>query len=130
MARARGPNMKATLERHVEIEPTKYHYAAAAKGLRQIGIAITANQIPRMHHVRELMIWIDTVRWCAGDSNARTALIDRLVAKESRVVVDTTITDRRSVAESLAVPIDQARAYMDRLEGDHEETATDDPIFH
>lgn len=122
--------MKATLERHIEIAPTSYHYKAAAKGLRILGIKITADEIPRAHHVRELMIWIDTVRWCAGDSNARTALIDRLIAKESRVVVDQTITDRRPIADSAGIPADQARTYMERLEGDPEETPFDDPILH
>ena len=106
--------MKATLERHVTAEPSKYHYMAAAKGLRQLGIDITAAQIPRAAHVKDLAIWVDTVRWCSGDGLARNALLDRMLAKEARLIVDAEIRSRENL-EANDTPVDEATAYMEML---------------
>lgn len=111
----RGPQMKATLERHVLAEPSKYHYQAAAKALRKIGIKINANGIPHMHHVKELAIWVDTVLWCAGDGLARNALLDRMLAKEARLVVEAEVTSRANLSHNDA-PVDDASEYMAMLE--------------
>jgi Asp-tRNA(Asn)/Glu-tRNA(Gln) amidotransferase A subunit family amidase len=116
----RGPQMKATLERHVVAEPSKFHYRAAAKGLRNAGVEIMANEIPRMHHVKELAIWVDTVLWCAGDGSARNALLDRMLAKEARLVVDAEVTSRANLSHN-DVPVDDAAAYMAMLEADVKE---------
>ncbi len=111
----RGPQMKATLERHVNIAPSNVHYRAAANGLRQAGIKITANEIPRMNHVKELAIWVDTVLWCGGDSNARNALLDRMVAKEARLVVNAEVTSRANLSNN-NTDADDAGKYMALLE--------------
>lgn len=111
----RGPQMKATLERHVNLEPSNIHYRAAAKGLRNVGIKITANEIPKMHNVKELAIWVDTVLWCSGDSNARNALLDRMMAKEARLVVNAEVSSRANLSAS-NTPVDDAMDYMAMLE--------------
>lgn len=116
-ATPRGPNMKATLERHVNAEPSKYHYQMAAKGLRKNGLEITAKQIPRAHNVKDLAIWVDTVLWCGGDSTARNALLDRMIPKEARLVVDAEVTSRANLAHNDTTP-DDAAEYMAMLEQD------------
>lgn len=119
MARSdpRGPQMKATLERHVTIEPSMLHYRAAARGLRGAGIKVTANEIPRANHVKDLAIWVDTVLWCAGDGNARNALLDRMLAKEARLVVNAEVTSRANLATN-NVSMSEADEYMAMLERD------------
>jgi hypothetical protein len=112
--------MKATLERHTAAEPSKYHYEAAAKGLKQLGIKITADEIPRAHHVQDLAIWVDTVRWCSGDGLARNALLDRMLAKEARLIVDAEVRSRENLAAN-DVPIDEATAYMNALKAPADE---------
>ncbi len=114
-ATPRGPNMKATLERHVLAEPSDVHYRSAAAGLRKAGVKVHANAIPRMHHVKELAIWVDTVLWCGGDSTARNALLDRMIPKEARLVVDAEVTSRANLAHN-DTPADDAADYMAMLE--------------
>ena len=112
--------MKATLTKYTDGEPSEAHYLAAAHGLKPA--RITRAMIPEFPHVRALAIWVDTVLWCGGDQNARNALLDRMIPKESRVVVDGEITSRRAVADAANVSDDEARRYVDRLEGDSEDT--------
>lgn len=107
------PTMKETLRIFTDGPPSEVHYKAAARGLK-----CRREDIPEFPHVRALAIWVDTVLWCSGDQNARSALLDRMLAKESRVIVDGEITSRRAVADSASVSDDEARRYMERLEGD------------
>lgn len=116
----RGPQMKATLEKHVLAEPSPLHYQAARKALQAAGISCERKDIPRMHHVKELAIWVDTVLWCAGDGNARNALLDRMLAKEARLVVNAEVTSRANLSAN-NTPADAATEYMDMLERDVKE---------
>ena len=113
----RGPNMKATLERHVTAEPSKFHYQNAAKGLRKVGLDIPALQIHRAKNVKDLAIWVDTVLWCGGDSHARTALLDRMLPKEARVIVDAQVSSRMSMVGN-NVSRSESETYMEMLEAD------------
>ena len=127
------PNMTATLERHIDYAPSQVHYDAAAKGLKKLGIQITAKEIPKCHHIRELAIWVDVVMWCAGETTSRTSMLDRMIPKQSRMVVESQVTVRRPMSEAKDVPIDHARAYMEALEGpvsEPEDERPDDETLH
>lgn len=113
----RGPNMKATLEKHVGAEPTRLHYQAARRGLQAHGITCDLKDIPKAAHVKDLAIWVDTVLWCSGDGNARNALLDRMLAKEARLIVDAELSSRANLANS-DVPKSEADEYMAMLEAD------------
>ena len=115
----RGPKMKATLQRHTAAEPSEWHYQAAVNGLRQAGISIKPEQIPRAHHVKDLAIWVDTVLWCAGDSNARNALLDRMLAKEARLIVEAEVVSRGNLSAN-PTGIDEATEYMNALKAPSE----------
>ena len=114
----RGPNMKATLERHVMAEPSKFHYQAARRALQGQGISCSVKDIPKMHHVKELAIWVDTVLWCSGDGTARGALLDRMLAKEARLIVDAELSSRVNLANNNNVSTSDADEYMAMLEQD------------
>lgn len=106
--------MKATLERHVTAEPSKFHYAAALRGLRAAGIVVDCEDVPRAKHVKDLAIWVDTVLWCAGDSHARNALLDRMLAKEARLIVEAEGFSRENLSTN-QTPLDEATEYMNAL---------------
>ncbi len=112
----KGPQMTATLHRHIEYAPSDVHYKAAARGLNKAGIKCTAKEIPRCHHIKELAIWVNAVLWCAGETTASTAMLDRMIPKQSRMVVENTVAPRRPMSEADDVPPDRAREYMESLE--------------
>lgn len=108
--------MKATLERHVLAPPSHAHRKAAAAALPK-GIGL--KDIPTdFVHVKDLAIWVDTVLWCGGDHNARNALMDRMLAKEARIIVEGEITARKGLDAADGVGVDQAKGYMSILEGE------------
>ncbi len=112
------PSMKATLAKYLDAPPSAAHYTMAERALK-----LKKNDLPRdFPHVRALLIYVDTLLWAGGDQHARAALFDRVLAKESRVVVDGNITTRRPVGDAADVAADEARKYMERLEGDGDPT--------
>jgi len=114
----RGPLMKATLERHMGAEPSAYHYQAAKHALQKSGITIDSSRnIPRAANVKDLAIWVDSVLWCGGDQNARNALLDRMMAKEARLIVNAEIESRANLSHN-STSVDEAATYMDMLERD------------
>lgn len=115
MGRTPGiPNMKATLERHVSAKPSLAHRKHASRALK-----IPLKQIPvDFHHVKDLAIWVDTVLWCGGDHNARNSLMDRMLAKEARVIVEDQRTARRGLEAVDGISANQAAGYMSILEGE------------
>ena len=112
----RGPLMKATLEKHVGAEPSEFHYRAAKRALLSVGISCDrVTDIPRAANVKDLAIWVDTVLWCAGEGNARNALLDRMMAKEARLIVNAEVSARANLAHNNAEE-DTAADYMAMLE--------------
>ena len=98
-------------------EASKSQYQNAAKGQRKVGLKITALENHREKNVKDLEIWVDTVLWCGGDSHARTALPDRMLPKEARVIVNAEVSSRVSMAGN-SVDKSEAETYMKMLEAD------------
>ncbi len=116
--------MKATMVSMTLEAPSPVHIKHAARALK-----CKPHEIPEFPHVRALACWIDGVLWCGGDQHARNAILDRMCAKEARVIVQDERTARKDLAAAANVPVDEARRYMDGLSGEPEAVAAADPDF-